>query len=55
MTDIVDIRDRMKPPKTVGEFMDRALADPTERRAVERLVEKMRGEQEAACPPEPLT
>lgn len=44
--DVIDIQKRMKPPRTVGDFIDRALADPKERRAVEKLVEKMRAEQD---------
>lgn len=52
MTDIIDIRTKMKPPRTVVEFMERELADPCVQIAVAKEMEKMRAQQE--IPPERL-
>jgi hypothetical protein len=45
---VKDIRDYMKPPRTVREWMDRELADEKLRVSVESDVEKMRTEQDGA-------
>lgn len=42
---VIDIRERMKPPKTVGEFIERALADPQERKGIGAELTRLRGEQ----------
>lgn len=42
---VTDIRDHMKPPKSVREFMERETADPKERHAVEQIANEMRAEQ----------
>jgi hypothetical protein len=43
---MTDLRDHMKPPKTVGEWMERETADPAVRADLERCVEQMRAEQD---------
>jgi hypothetical protein len=47
---LIDIRDHMKPSKTIQEWMDRELADPAFRADVQKELEAMRAEQDGARP-----